>query len=125
MSDSLIKDSLVKINAFCYQAERFLSEIDSRIENFKIEIAGAFNKITDEVIKINAVTESINRCTDMVTESNQQICREILNAREDIMALNQLSISLNEGVKNEIYINRREVVELKKQSNLASCKIQN
>ena len=118
-----IKNSLAKIDAFCHQAEHFLSDIDNRIEMFKSEVALAFDAITHEVIKVNAVTESINRCTDVITESNNQLRREILTSREELMALNQLSISLSEEVKNEILLNRKDITDLNKNADLAASEI--
>lgn len=123
LSQSSIQRSLAKIDAFCYQAGAFLSEIDDRIEDFKLEMAHAFDKVTHEVIKINAVTESVNRHTAIVIENNQQLCREIINGREEVMTLNQLSITLNEKLKNEILLNRKDIFELNKKTELASSKI--
>lgn len=123
LSHAVIKNSLAKIDTFCHQAEHFLMGMDSKIDTFKDDVAHAIAALTHEVIKITEVTDSINRLSDVVLESNQQVCKEIVATRKDLMALNQLSVSLNEDVKNEILLNRKDIVELTKHSDTAANEV--
>nr|WP_176454429.1 MotA/TolQ/ExbB proton channel family protein [Enterobacter asburiae] len=116
LSQSTIKNTLMKLDAFCEQAECFLSEINIRVDSFKKEVAQAFDKITDEVINISTVTDSVNRCTATIIESNEKVIKENIDTRKDVIALNQLSKSLHDQLRNEILINRKSFFEFNKES---------
>lgn len=124
LTHQLIQSSFTRINAFCHQTEEYLIAVDTKLESFKNRLAQGFGLLTNEITKINNVTDSINQLNGAIIESNEQLRHEIGSAREEIGKLNTLNVTLAENITHEILINRQDVLQLNTLSETVSQRLE-
>ncbi|HAO0324805.1 TPA: hypothetical protein IGZ64_004726, partial [Escherichia coli] len=124
LTHQLIQSSFTRINAFCNQTEEYLIAMDTKLELFKNRLAQGFELLTNEMEKINNITDAINQLYGAVIENNEQLRHEVGSTRQELGKLNTLSMTLTENITHEILINRQDILGLNTLSETVSQRLE-
>ncbi|MEX9216462.1 hypothetical protein AB7W40_20565 [Providencia rettgeri] len=124
LTHQLIQSSFTRINAFCHQTEEYLTSMDAKLESFKNRLAQGFDLLTNEITKINNVTDSVNQLNETIILSNEQLRHEVENTRKELGKLNALNLTLSENVIHEVLINRQDILQLNTLSETVSQRLE-
>lgn len=124
LTHQLIQSSFTRINAFCHQTEEYLIAMDTKLDSFKNRLAQGFDLLTNEIVKINNVTDSVNQLNGSIIASNEQLRHEVESTRQELGKLNTLSMTLSENIINEVLINRQDVLQLNLLSETVSQRLE-
>ncbi|MDD9341808.1 MAG: MotA/TolQ/ExbB proton channel family protein [Providencia heimbachae] len=124
LTHQLIQSSFTRINAFCHQTEEYLIAMDTKLESFKNRLAQGFELLTNEITKINNMTDSVNQLNESVITSNEQLRHEVGSTRQELGNLNTLSMTLTENIMHEVLINRQDILQLNALSETVSQRLE-